>query len=71
MEEYIFNSEFFCLIFFSARSLQNTQGPIGPGQWKIGLRKCPILLGHLSKSRIAFITALRISIAQGAFPSNS
>jgi hypothetical protein len=37
MEEYIFNSEFFCLIFFSARSLQNTQGPIGPGQWKIGL----------------------------------
>jgi hypothetical protein len=43
MEEYIFNSEFFCLIFFSVRSFQNTQGPIGPGQWKIGLNEqyCP------------------------------
>jgi hypothetical protein len=36
-EQYIFISEFFCLIFFSVRSFQNTQGPIGPGQWKIGL----------------------------------
>jgi hypothetical protein len=26
-------------MIFCAISFQNTQGPIGPGQWKLGLKK--------------------------------
>ncbi len=27
-------------MIFCAISIQNTQGQIGPGQWKLGLSKC-------------------------------
>ncbi len=37
LEEYIFNSDLSYLLIFFATSLQSTQGPIWPGQWKIGL----------------------------------
>ncbi len=38
LEEYIFISDFSYIMIFCAISIQNTQGPIGPGQWKLVLK---------------------------------
>jgi hypothetical protein len=31
-------------MMFCAMSIQNTQGPIGPGQWKLGLSSAKVTL---------------------------
>jgi hypothetical protein len=47
LDEYIFISYFLYIMIFCAISIQNTQGPIGPGQWKLGLK-------YNSKSHLTF-----------------
>ncbi len=43
-------------MIFCAMSIQNTQGPIGPGQWKLGL------MDRSSKEKIIFIRSEKILI---------